>query len=177
LSTKFQNNEIYDSNQIFGNNNTIINGSNIQNISRSEMLDLLESFANSDINIYKKYSLKPPIELNKKLEYNNANGYKELFNDNSIMIYNLSDVISDFEDSELIILKLKHLFIDEKAHFNKFPINGDIILGNIIKKISKTIQSDARFPVQKFSSEQIEQFSISLVQFGISRCKILDSPK
>lgn len=87
--------------------------------------------------------------------------------------------MKDYPDSEDIVKKLRDMFLkvadfDERG--NPCVGNGDVQLDNIKESLFETIISDSKFDPDKYPTEKIEQFCIGLIAYGVSKCKILESP-
>ena len=54
--------------------------------------------------------------------------------------------------------------------------DGDSQLDSIKSSLCDMIVADSRFDASKHPIEKIEQFCIALIAYGISKCKILETP-
>lgn len=178
-----------------GNDNTQISGDgNINNssithnyyasgnqlpLSKSKMYELLGSFMRSQVSESEDYSLKLPAEMNRKLRFNNASIHIEIFETYSEDYACLSEVIADFPGSELIVRKLREIFIRHAPRDNsknRVIDDGDECLNHIEAEVKEIIISDKDFNATEYLREEVERFSIALVAYGVSKCKILENP-
>lgn len=174
--------EISNSNNINYGSGTQINGDKNyinftkENITETEIYSLLEIVMGLDIQPEDDYSLISPTEMNEKLVYNKAFTHKDDFEDDFDRIELLASIISDFENSEFIILKLKRLFnkyAKRDLCGKKITGNGDKQLSNIEEELESLIKKDVRFNT---TQEKLEQFLTSLIAYGVSKCNILINP-
>lgn len=146
------------------------------NITKTEIYSLLEIVMGLDIQPEDKYSLISPTEMNEKLVYNKAFVHKDNFEDDFYGIELVSSAISDFENSEYIILKLKRLFnkyAKRNSSGKKITGDGDRQLDNIEEELESLIKKDPRYNV---TQEKLEQFLTSLIAYGVFKCNILINP-
>ena len=164
--------------QLSGNNNTVLTvlSSSSGALSKTRIYELLEIVVDSDIPKSKNYSLKPPAYIESKLVFNRAPKYINKFRNHADEYNRLSEVIKEFPNSEDIVKKLNDLFLDT-ADFTVEGIaiigDGDSQLDAIGEKLKHAITSDRRFGLRDYTEEDVEQFCIALMEYGVSKCKIL----
>ncbi|WP_270219108.1 hypothetical protein [Lactococcus garvieae] len=168
-----------------GNNNTnsVFNynfHSGSQTLNPSKLFALLQIVQKSKIESNTDFSLELPEELYSKLNFNKAPKYSNIFID-SLEDYNNLDVIikNEFTNSQRIIQKIRRLFFNHCSfdiNCNPIPDNGDEILDGIFKDLKAEIAGDLEFVKSQISIEELEQFVIALLQYGVVECKILVNP-
>lgn len=142
-----------------------------------ELLDIVNSSFSSENN---EYSLQNPVQIHEKLRFNNAPRYK-LYIDNHVENYiRVDEVMKNYSNSESIVMTLHDMFIDvanldEKGHPRIG--DGDSQLNRIKDSIKNRIINDPKFDANKYYDEDIDQFCIALIAYGISKCKILKTPE
>lgn len=164
--------------QLSGNNNTVLTvlSSASKVLSKTRIYELLEIVVDSDIPKSKNYSLKPPVYIESKLIFNRAPKYINKFRNHADEYNRLSEVIKDFPNSEDIVKKLNDLFLDTAAFSAEGVVlvgDGDDQLDAINEKLKQAITSDQRFVLRNYTEEDVEQFCIALMEYGVSKCKIL----
>lgn len=147
-------------------------------LSKTIIYNLVNIISESNIESNNDYSLALPARIDKKLVFNGAFCYKDIFLDYSGMLASFSRVIEDFPNSEKIVSKVHHIFIlsvprckDGKPKATE----GDKQLENIKNELSVIIRSDYRCQ-DNYYDEQIESFVYILMLYCIEKCKILINP-
>ena len=138
---------------------------------KTKMFKLLKIVQNSNLDSNYEFSLDLPTEIFDKLSYNNAPIYSELFADYIEDYIGLDSVIkNEFENSESIIKRIRGLFLNQ-LKIN--PNDGDKQLDSIREEIKELIFYDPNFLQSDIDEEEVDQFAIALLQYGVSECKIL----
>ncbi|WP_431463063.1 hypothetical protein QU408_03585 [Lactobacillus crispatus] len=154
-------------------------------LKKAQIYDCLESFIkNNDISPNKEMDISTlPAELNKKLCFNHAGKYINLFKDYYLDITAVGEVISEgFPNGELIISSLKSLFynaipnIDYNDDGSITVKDGSAILDKLFETISERINHDPRYKNDQISLEVIERFVYSFIGYGVSICQVLLNP-
>ncbi|WP_315572908.1 hypothetical protein [Lancefieldella rimae] len=126
------------------------------------------------------YSLQDPVQMHEKLHFNNAEKYISIIDNHSDDYAQVDLVMKDYPNSEEIVKRLRDMFIDVVDEFdeNGSPCvgNGNGQLDSIKSNLADTIVTDSHFNADSHTAEQIEQFCIALIAYGISKCKILETP-
>lgn len=141
-----------------------------------ELLDIVYSFPASEDD---SYSLRDPSQMHEKLRFNNAHRYL-LYIDNHFEDYaRVDEVMKDYPNSEHIVKKLRDMFI--KVAFidddgNRCVGNGDEQLDAIKSELFETIVIDSKYRAENHPTELVEQFCFALIAYGVSKCKILETP-
>lgn len=125
-----------------------------------------------------------PATLNKKLCFNHAGKYINIFKNHYLDIELVGNVIqNEFSDSgEIIISDLKDQFYnivpyDAYDDSGNFKINnGDEILDVLYEKLLKRVQGDQRFTVSKVNIEILKKFLYAFIGYGVKICQILVNP-
>lgn len=171
-----------DNTQIIGDNN-LVNSTLVLSQQRTlthslihELLDIVYSLPSP---VDDSYSLQDPAQIRTKLRFNNALRYMSVI-DNHVDDYaRIDEVMKDYPNSEDIVKRLRDMFLkvavfDEKG--NPCVGNGDAQLDSIKTDLYNTIVNDSKFDADKHPVEKIEQFCIALIAYGVSKCKILETP-
>lgn len=138
---------------------------------KTKMFKLLKIVQNANLDSNYDFSLDLPTEMFDKLSYNNAPFYSKIFVDYVEDYIELDTVIkNEFENSESIIKRIHGLFLNQ-LKIN--PDDGDKQLDSIKEEIKELIFYDPNFLQSDIDEEEVDQFSIALLQFGVSECKIL----
>lgn len=127
-----------------------------------------------------EFTFEDPALMQEKLRFNNAPKYRAYIDNHSADYACVSEVMKDFNDSQLIIRKLRDEFIRVTSKFdeNGNPLvgNGDEQLERIKAKLIEEITDDPRFDASKYPTELVEGFCIGLIACGVQKCKILVRP-
>ncbi|MCL9638867.1 hypothetical protein EFL99_05615 [Lactococcus lactis] len=163
------------------NSTTIYNfPSGLQTLNPSKLFALLKIVQESKIESNTEFSLELPEELYSKLNFNKAPKYANIFIDSLEDYNNLDDIIkNDFTNSQRIIQKIRRLFFNHcnfDTNSNPIPDNGDEILDGVFGDLKNEISNDSEFIKSQISIEELEQFIIALLQYGVAECKILVNP-
>lgn len=152
--------------------------SHTHTLSKSTTYELLRAFLNSQGTAESDYSLQLPAEMNEKLLFNEAPIHADIYENHSDDLACISEVIIDFPDSEKIVRKLRDIFLRyvPRAGAQRLHENGDKCLDCIEREVRDVIQKDKDFSSQPCSIEELERFSIALVAYGVSKCKVLENP-
>lgn len=160
-----------------GNTQVSVGGNliNIQGYKRplvkTKMFQLLKIVQHSNLDSNFEFSLELPTEIYEKLSYNNAPVYSEIFEDYIGDYIELDAVIKkEFENSEVIIKRIRGLFLKQ---LKNNPGDGDAQLDAIREAIKEIIFFDPYFIQSDIDEEDVDQFAIALLQYGVSECKIL----
>ena len=141
-----------------------------------DLLDIVYSLPSSADN---SYSLQEPAQIRAKLRFNNANRYVSIIDNHVDDYVRVDEVMKDYPNSEDIVKKLRDMFLkvaDLDDEGNPCVGNGDAQLDRIKDDLYNTIINDSKFNVDAHPAEKIEQFCIALIAYGVSKCKILESP-
>lgn len=146
----------------------------------TKLFAMLKIFLDSKIEPTASFSLDLPAGLYYKLDYNNSPKYSNIFMYSLEDYKNIDTILKDnFANSQLIIQKMQVLFFNHCSYDenNKpIPDNGDCILDNIAVDIKEQIMNDPRFMEYQISIDELEQFIIAFLQYGVAECKILVNP-
>ncbi|MGR8827514.1 hypothetical protein N2E09_07840 [Leuconostoc citreum] len=148
-------------------------------LTETEVYDLLLIVDDMNIKPSVEYSLTDPAELNEKLFYNNAPIYIDYFEEYSVHLVPIEEVMDNLPNSARIVQKLRKLFLKEakRNEFRKKIVgNGDEQLDAISEKLRLLIKSDTRFLKKSFSEEGLDQFIMALLAYGVYKCKVLLNP-
>ena len=168
--------------QVSGNNNCVVknyysmSGSVLTHSFIHDLLDIVYSLPPSDDD---SYSLRQPARMHSKLEFNRAQRYMEIIDNHADDYARVDEVMKDYPNSEDIVKKLRDMFIDakHKPGENGLPAaSGDQQLDEIKSELFSLIVTDSKFDADAYCLEKIEQFCVALIAYGISKCKILETP-
>lgn len=141
-----------------------------------ELLDVVYSLPSPKDD---SYSLQNPVQIRTKLRFNNAPKYISVIDNHVDDYVRLDEVMKDYPNSEDIVKKLRDLFLkvaDFDGEGNLCVGDGDSQLDSIKSSLFDTIVADSRFDASEHPVEKIEQFCIALIAYGVSKCKILETP-
>ena len=158
--------------------NVFILPDNIRPLSKSTTHELLRAFLNSQGTAESDYSLQIPAEMNEKLLFNEAPTHADICENHSDDLVCISEVIGDFPDSEKIVRKLRDIFLRyvPRVGAQRLHENGDECLDCVEREVRDVVQKDKDFSPQSCPIEELERFSIALVAYGVSKCKVLENP-
>lgn len=141
-----------------------------------DLLDIVYSLPSSKDD---SYSLQTPAQLHEKLRFNGAYRYMAIIDNHVDDYVRVDEVMKGYPNSEVIVKTLRDMFL-EVAVFDDEGTpcigDGDSQLENIKDNLYSTIICDSNFDADSYPSEIIEQFCIALIAYGISKCKILETP-
>lgn len=179
--------EISQKNLSIGGNYTQNINSNLKidnrELNKAEIYDCLEIFLHMAKKDVEMNITVAPAELNKKLSFNHAGKYIQLFKDYYLIIEQVGEVISnDFPNGEIIVSELKKLFYDAipaEAYDDNGEykiVDGSGILDELRNNIAYIIKHDTRYDPNELTVEVVDRFVISFVGYGVSECQILQNP-
>lgn len=149
-------------------------------LSKTLIYDLLNKILKDQPDFEVPYSLELPSGINEKLKFNNAHRYAEISEEYSDDYAQLDDVMKDFPGGTKIVKMLHYMFI-KVAALNPdgtiAPCNGDDQLDTMREELISKIKNDYRFNEEPPCDEDIDQFVIALMVYGISKCKVLVTPE
>ena len=147
-------------------------------LSKSITHELLRVFLCSQNDAESEYSLQIPAEMNKKLLFNEAPVHVDIYENHSEDFACISEVIIDFPNSQIIVSKLRDIFLKYAPRDGVLRLheNGDECLDCVEHEVRDIIQRDKDFDPQLCPIEELERFSIALVAYGVSKCKVLENP-
>lgn len=143
------------------------------------MAKLLQQYINTIKDSDDKFELKPPPELNVKLEFNHAKRHIDLFQNYAIDWDQLNSVERDFPNSQLLFNDLNRMFLDKLITSNSNgteEINGDQLLSEMREQIHDRILNSQGFDVIAVCDEQLQAFCICLLALAVAKCKVLLKP-
>lgn len=171
-----------DNTQIIGDNN-IVNPTMVMPLPQTlphslvhDLLDIVYSLPSSGDD---SYSLQDPAQIRAKLRFNNAIRYMSIIDNHVDDYVRVDEVMKDYPNSEDIVKKLRDMFLkvaDFDDEGNPCVGDGDAQLDSIKDGLYNTTINDAKFDANKHPVEKIEQFCIALIAYGVSKCKILETP-
>lgn len=171
-----------DNTQIIGNNN-VVNPTMMLSLPQAlshglvhDLLDIVYSLPSSGDD---SYSLQDPAQIRAKLRFNNAIRYMSIIDNHVDDYVRVDEVMKDYPNSEDIVKKLRDMFLkvaDFDDEGNLCVGDGDAQLDSIKDGLYNTIINDAKFDADRHPIEKIEQFCIALIAYGVSKCKILETP-
>lgn len=170
-----------DNIQILGDNN-LVNPTVIlrrRALTHSFIHDLLDIVYSLPSSKDDSYSLQKPAQIRKKLRFNNAYRYMAVIDNHVDDYVRVDEVMKDYPNSEDIVKKLRDMFIavaDFDDEGTPCVGDGDAQLDRIKGNLYDTIVNDANFDAVNHPAEKIEQFCIALIAYGVSKCKILETP-
>ena len=141
-----------------------------------DLLDIVYSLPSSGDD---SYSLQDPAQIRAKLRFNNAIRYMSIIDNHVDDYVRVDEVMKDYPNSEDIVKKLRDMFLkvaDFDDEGNLCVGDGDAQLDSIKDGLYNTIINDAKFDADRHPIEKIEQFCIALIAYGVSKCKILETP-
>lgn len=141
-----------------------------------ELLDVVYSLPSSRDDTY---ALQQPAQMRVKMKFNHAVRYMAIVENHVDDYVRLDEVMKDYPNSEHIVKKLRDMFITVEARDEDgYPIvgDGDAQLDCIKHELFNLIINDSKFDAEIYPREIIEQFCIALIAYGISKCKILETP-
>lgn len=169
--------------QVSGDGNTIVEKlivSGRRPLTHSLIHELLNIVYSQPLPRSSDYSLRDPVQIHEKLRFNNAEKYISIIDNHSDDYAQVDLVMKDYPNSEDIVKRLRDMFIDVVDEFdengNPCVGNGNGQLDSIKSNLADTIVTDSHFDAESHTAEQIEQFCIALIAYGISKCKILETP-
>lgn len=171
-----------DNTQVIGDGN-LINSTIMLSMQRTlphslihDLLDIVYSLPPSEDD---SYSLQDPAQIRAKLRFNNALRYMSIIDNHVDDYVRVDEVMKSYPNSEDIVKKLRDMFlkvVDFDDEGNPCVGDGDTQLDSIKDGLYNTIINDAKFDANKHPVEKIEQFCIALIAYGVSKCKILETP-
>lgn len=168
--------------QVNGNGNTIAEKLIVHGqrpLTHSLIHELLDIVYSQPLPKSVDYSLQGPVQIHEKLRFNNAQKYISIIDNHSDDYAQVDSVMKDYPNSEDIVKRLRDMFLDV-ANFDEDGApcvgNGNEQLDSIKSNLVEIIVADAHFDADRHTAEQIEQFCIALIAYGISKCKILETP-
>lgn len=176
------------------NNNEITVNNIIENKEETTptvLYELLKILNGANVKQSTHYSLRPPIDLSKKLKLNNAINYKRILGLYTQYMDSIRQILEggSFIDSENIILKLNAMYLNvvlvENIGNPNIDGEGDIVeildgtavLKEMINNITEIVKHDKRVIEQKINREDIERFTMGLLSYSIEKCKVLENDK
>lgn len=141
-----------------------------------DLLDVVYSLPESPDDTY---SLQTPAPMHDKLKFNNAHRYLRIIDNHAEDYARVDEVMKDYANSEDIVKKLRDMFLAVAVidvEDNPCVGDGDAQLDQIKEQLATIITSDAQFDATAHPLEKIEQFCIALIAYGVSKCKILETP-
>lgn len=159
-----------------------INGSE-RLLKKSQIYECLKFFEN-DLHESTMDISVPPAKLNKKLSFNHAGKYINLFKDCYLDIDLVSQVLAnDFSSSgEIIVSDLKNMFFQVVPNENYrddgtvIINNGDVLLDRLRERILERIKNDPRYRSDKLSIEVVDKFVYAFIGYGVNECQVLLNP-
>lgn len=168
--------------QVNGNGNTIVGKLTVSGqrpLTHSLIHELLNIVCSQPLPRSADYSLRNPVQIHEKLRFNNAQKYISIIDNHSDDYAQVDLMMKDYPNSEDIVKRLRDMFLDV-ADFDEDGAlcvgNGNDQLDSIKSNLVETIVVDPHFDADRHTTEQIEQFCIALIAYGISKCKILETP-
>lgn len=168
---------------IVGNHN-VVNAnvtfeSALPKLTHSKVNELLKLIYNSKVPAQSEYSLKCPIGITQKTEFNRAYRYRMHFDLCADIYIKIDEVMKDFLDGEKIDKKLALMYQREVLIKDGRPAvgDGDSQLNKIYDELRKLIVNDVHFDVNEYSDEELDFFCVGLIAYGVSKCKILIAPE
>jgi hypothetical protein len=175
--------EGFANSSIVGNHN-VVNAnvtfeSVLPKLTHSKVNELLKLIYKSKAPAQDEYSLKYPIGISQKTEYNRAYRYRMHFDECADIYIKIDEVMKDFLDGEKIEKKLALLYQHEVLIKDGRPAvgDGDSQLDKIRCELRKLIVNDVHFDVNEYSDEDVDLFCVGLIAYGVSKCKILIAPE
>ncbi|CAJ1180885.1 hypothetical protein [Companilactobacillus paralimentarius] len=149
-------------------------------VSNIDFNPLLNIFFKEETESKFKFDIsKMPARINKKLIFNNAPKHKLIFANHSITYGDFEETIHEFPDSQKIIQKLMDIFYkyaEVDSNGKLIVSNGDNILFTMRDDIKKIIVNDKDFDPNIIADEQIDDFVVAFLTYGVSECKVLVNP-
>lgn len=149
-------------------------------LTKSCVYKLLKTVMTSRLTEFGDYSLVDTATFNEKLSFNGVIKYKHFFYNHTSDLMTISSVIETFPDSEIIVKKLADLYydcVDYDDEGDPIAANGDDTINRVLDKLFCVIVNDGAYSSDDVSREEVEQFCIALVQYGVIMCKVLLNPK
>lgn len=168
-------------NQVSGDGGINIAGNgNIVNYSQTpikyELLSkLCKGFINSDFNGNEDMNvIELPVELLEKIEYNNLNLHKELYEDFSTYLLDIEEVVDKTlgDDSIKLVRMIKHLYKETVAN-NKDYSNDQILFDMENRLMSYTDLINSK----EYYNEDVQNAICQVVLYVFQKCQILKKPK
>ena len=150
---------------IIGNNNVV--NANVtfeppkSRLTHSKVNDLLKIIYDSEGVLSDQYSLKYPICISQKMEYNQAYRYQMHFEECAEIYLKIDYVMKDYLDGEIVEKKLALLYQRQIIIKDGRPVvgNGDEQLERICADVKRLIVNDARFDATQYFEEEIENLT------------------
>lgn len=168
--------------QVNGNGNTIAENLIVlgrRPLTHSLIHELLDIVYSQPLPRSAEYSLRDPVQIQNKLLFNKAQKYISIISNHSDDYVQVDLMMKDYPNSEDIVKRLRDMFLDV-ADFDEDGAlcvgNGNDQLDSIKSNLFNTIVEDAHYDADRHTTEQIERFCIALIAYGISKCKILETP-
>ncbi len=143
------------------------------------MAELLQQYIITINSSDDKFELKPPPDLNEKLEFNNAKQHIKLFQIYANDWAQLDSVERDFPNSQQLFNDLNKMFLDKcigSGSDNANKINGDQLLLELRERIYNRIKNSPEFNRINIYEEQLQAFCICLLALAVTKCKVLLRP-
>lgn len=122
---------------------------------------------------------KLPHSVLAKLDYNNAMRYKPLFENHTIDYVAIEQVMKGYINGQSIVCAVRDYYIKAAIIDSKGDIvicdEGDKCLDAVFTNIKNDILTSSNFDRELISEQKVESFCYGLLQYCISRCKVLES--
>lgn len=159
--------------------NQTINATGFPVLTQSMAYELLIILREEEIESGNDYSLEPPAHVKKKLVFNGARKYVNLFPLYAANSYLIGSVMNDFTDSERLVLSIHTLYLNVASYDDEnqlSPTNGDAQLDSVFDSLTERIIKSKDFDANLFTTEDVEGFVYGLMLYSVERCKILVNP-
>lgn len=148
-------------------------------LTKSEVSELLDLFWSIDSHKLPAYDVtRLPSEIIEKLSHNGAMRYKAHFENHALDYIVIEQVMEQYANSQSIVCFVRDYYLKSVIYDERGRIvvdDGDACLDFVFAKIKSHILNSDNFNSEKITDQKLESFCYGLLQYCISRCKVLES--
>ena len=140
---------------------------------------LLSEFVRIELPVDFDFSFDLPAPLMEKLNYNNAPVFQDIFNNHQDDYLALEQAIRNFPNSSRVKKRVCDLFysIRESNRTSDGSYNGDVVLQEMREVLCNDMAAASNLKVDEtIYMETIDGFCISLLEWCVMDCKVLENP-
>lgn len=166
-----------DSNNIIGNNNrigdTLLYIPNPNNrMKRSVLYDVCCTLSKAEMNDREEYALHTNSDWLEKIEYNDIDEYKDVFEMYSFYYGVVEEVLKQIPKREVLIRNIKTIYRKNKRiHFN---CTKDEILDAVFNELSEIVVQSDQFSDEGLLEEEKCEAIYLIMFYAFTKCQLLD---
>lgn len=144
--------------------------------SRTHLFTLCKTIIDSNIPIEEDYSLERNSAWQTKLDYNGiSDEYKRILSGEEYAYDVILDIMSEFTNSEVMVLKVHHIYLDKLRQQKDSDLHPDTILTGVFDELKNLILNDENYSHAKHILDEDRDRSIWLIMFYVfTKCKLLE---